>query len=91
MSIKRFLIGDTVEVSWINSGITPSAIHYAAYNGSETLVDSASMTSSGNGHYFGLHTVPNTPGFYVVYTTATIAGKPFRRAAKYEAVTYEVD
>lgn len=91
MSTKQFLIGDTVEVSWINSGITPSAIHYAAYNGSETLVDSAAMTSSGNGHYFGLHTVPNSAGFYVVYTIATISGKPFKRAEKYEAVTYEVD
>lgn len=91
MSTKQFLIGDTFAVSWINSGITPTAIHYAVYNGSETLVDSATMTSSGNGHYYGLHTVPNSPGFYVAQTLATIGGKPYKRREKYEAVTYEVD
>lgn len=91
MPIKKFLIGDTVEISWINSGITPSAINAAVYTGSETIVDSASMTSSGNGHYFYLHTVPSTPGLYVAQTLATIGGKPFKRREKYEAVTYEVD
>lgn len=91
MSIRQFLIGDTIEISWVNSGITPSVIVAAVYNGSEALVDSAAMTSSGNGHYFYLHTVPNSPGLYVAQTLATIAGKPFKRRQKFEAITYEVD
>lgn len=91
MSIKQYLIGDTFPIVWINSGITPSAIIMSVYNGNETMVDSVSMTSSGNGHYFALHTVPDTPGFYVAETLAIINGKPFKRRQKYEAVTYEVD
>lgn len=91
MSIKQFIVGDTFEVSWVNSGITPSAIVAAVYTGSETLVDSAAMVSSGNGHFYHLHTVPNTPGFYVTQTLATISGKPFKRREKYEAIIKDVD
>lgn len=87
----KFLIGDTIQVTWVDSGTTPSAIHFAVYNGSETLVDSATMTSSGNGHYYGFHTVPNSTGNYVVQTKATIDGDPYKRVVNYKAVSGEVD
>jgi hypothetical protein len=87
----KYLIGDTMQVTWIDSGTTPSSLHFAVYNGSETLVDSASMTSSGNGHYYGFHTVPNSTGNYAVKTFATISGKPYGRIEIYKAVNGEVD
>lgn len=89
--MQKKLIGDTVQVTWISSGQTASAIHCAVYNGSETLVDSATMSDSGNGHYYHYHTVPNSIGFYVAETVATIGGKPYRRRVKYKAVEGEVD
>jgi len=84
------LIGDTLQITWVSSGSTANPINYAVYNGSETLVDSASMTDSGNGHYYGLHTIPSSVGFYSVYTEATVSGKPYRRYTNYKAVKGEV-
>lgn len=91
MSVRQFLVGDTMKISWINSGITPTAISARIYNGDETVVDSATMASSGDGHYYHLHTIPNSPGFYVAETLATIAGKPFKRRQKFQAVIEDVD
>lgn len=91
--MDEFLIGDTMTVTWINSDVTPADIHCAVFDGEnpETIVDSATMTSSGNGHYYALHTTPNTPGLYVVQTLATIAAKPFKRRIPYRAILGEVD
>lgn len=91
MSVKDQLCGNTIKVRWINSGSVPSAIVAAVYTGSETLVDSATMVSSGNGHYYHLHTVPNTPGCYVVETLATISGKPYKNRERYRAVLLDVN
>lgn len=91
MSIKDFLCGDTVKIRWINSGITPTTIIAATYTGSETLVDSGTMVSSGNGHYYFLHTIPNTPGYYVAQTLATISSKPYKNRSQYRAVLKDVN
>ena len=91
MSVQDFLCGDTIKIKWINSGVTPSPIIAAAYTGSETIVDSAAMVSSGDGHYYHLHTVPSTPGYYVAQTLATISGKPYKNRTKYRAVLTDVN
>jgi hypothetical protein len=36
--IKKVLIGNTVEITWINSGITPTSIVAAVYTGSLLIV-----------------------------------------------------
>ena len=89
--ILETLIGDTIQIIWVDSGVTPTALVAAVYTGSETLVDSGAMVSSGNGHFFKLHTVPSTPGYYVAETLATIDGFPYKRRRKYRAVLEEVD
>mgnify|MGYP001613287556 CR=1 FL=1 len=91
MSIQDFLCGDTVKIRWINSGITPTTIIATAYTGAETLVDSGAMVSSGNGHYYFLHTIPNTPGYYVAQTLATISSKPYKNRSQYRAVLKDVN
>jgi len=91
MSIKKHLIGDTIQITMVNSGVTPSSILCSVYDGSENLVDSGSMVSSGNGHYYYDHTVPNSTGYYVAQTLATINSKPYKNRVKYKAVTGEVD
>jgi hypothetical protein len=91
MSTQDFLCGDTIKVRWINSGVTPTTLIGAVYTGSETLVDSSAMVSSGDGHYYHLHTVPNTPGYYVAQTLATISGKPYKNRTAYRAVLKDVN
>jgi hypothetical protein len=91
MSTQDFLCGDTIKVRWINSGVTPTTLIAAAYTGSETIIDSASMVSSGDGHYYHLHTIPDTPGYYVAQTLATISGKPYKNRTAYRAVLKDVN
>lgn len=93
MSVPNYLIGDTRRVKWVSSGESPTDISAAfrSGNSSETVVASATMTDSGNGHYWANLTVPNTPGFYVAETLATISGYPYRRRLRFRAVASEVD
>jgi hypothetical protein len=92
MSIQvKKLIGDTLKVTWVNSGVTPTSIYAAIYNGSDTLVNSVAMTSSGNGHYFSVWTVVDTPGFYVAETLAQISGNPYKNRIRFKAVKGEAD
>lgn len=91
MSAQDFLCGDTVKIRWINSGVTPTTIIAAAYTGSETMIDSAAMVSSGNGHYYHLHTIPDSPGYYVAQTLATVSGKPYKNRERYRAVIKDVN
>lgn len=93
MSIKDFLCGDTIKVRWVNSGATPTTILFAAYDGIETLVESAAMVASGTspGFYYYMHTIPSTPGYYVTEVVATISGKPFKNRERYRAILQDVN
>lgn len=91
MSLKKHLIGDTIQITMVNSGVTPSAIVASVFDGDETVVDSGSMTNSGNGHYYFDHTVINTPGFYVAQTLSTINSKPYKNRIRFQAVLGETD
>ena len=93
MSTKHFLCGDTLKVRWVNSGVSPSVITAKVYDGTEAVVDSSAMVESGSGlgHYYHLHTVPNTPGWYVAETIATIVGKPYKNRERYRAVLLDVN
>ena len=91
MQMFKGLIGDTIQVTWINSGTTPSPIIAAVYNGSDTLVDSGAMTSSGNGHYYRDYTLPNTVGMYVAQTIGTINSNPYKNRVRFKAVKGEAD
>lgn len=89
--IKQFLCGNTVKIRWVNSGVIPTSLGFAVYNGSETLVDSGVATSSLTGGFYYLHTVANTPGMYVAETNATIGGKPYKNREQYQAVLQDVN
>ena len=91
MNIKKHLIGDTIQITMINSGVTPSAALAKVYDSAETLVGSGTMTTSGNGHYFYNFTIPNSTGYYVAETLATINGLPYKNRRKFKVVTGEVD
>ena len=91
MNLTKHLIGNTIQITWVNSGQTPSPITAGVYNGSDTLVDSGAMTSSGNGFYFRNYTLPNTAGYYVAETMATIGGNPYKNRIRFKAIKGETD
>lgn len=72
---------------WVFSGQAPTGISVAIVDTSAaTVVTSASMTSSGNGHYYQVLTYPSTPGLYTVEWKATINGKPYRNFERIRCV-----
>jgi len=91
MAIKRHLVGDTVRMTWISSGTTPSPIFNHLLTGSETSISSTSMTDSGNGHFFRDLTLPDTPGFYVSESVATVDSFEYKRRKRFQIILAEVD
>lgn len=86
------IAGDTLIATWVNSGASPSTIVAALFTGSETIVSSGTMTSSGNGHYFKNVTIPDSgDAFYVLQTYAEIDSFPYKRRIKIHAQGFEVD
>lgn len=89
--MDEYLSGDTKRFTWVSSGQTPSPITAAVIDAKETVVSSASMVSSGNGHYYLNVTLPTTDGYYVKETKQTMAGKDYRQREKFKIVLCEVD
>lgn len=89
--MKNFLIGDTIKFTWVSSGVVPSSIYAAIFDGNESLVNSASMVSSGNGHFYSLYTVSDSAGFYVSEMKAIVNSKPYKKRVRFQAVLEEVD
>jgi hypothetical protein len=83
--------GDTRQFVWISSGTAPTSIYAAIFTGSETLVSSASMTSSGNGHYYANVTLPLSLGMFSAQTGATVSGKPYKRYSIIKTVKSDTD
>jgi hypothetical protein len=58
------IAGTTLKLTWVSSGVTPSGICSSLITGSETVVSSVTGVSSGNGHYYALHNMPNSAGWF---------------------------
>lgn len=71
------IAGTTLRATWVNSGITPTALSSALVSGSETVVHSVAAVSSGNGHYFALNPVPAAAGWYVNEWIGVIASNTY--------------
>ena len=91
MAIVRTVIGDTLEMTFVSSGVTFSPIWGAVYDGSESLVSSWTMQSSGNGHYYYNHTTATTPGFYDSRMTGYVNSAAYKRNIRFQLVEGEVD
>lgn len=90
--IKEFSAGDTVKVTWINSGVTVSSSYVVTYNGSETLIDSGTLTSSGNGHYYRFVTLPDSvEDYYQMKITAVVDNRPSVRRHRMKTTLNEVN
>ncbi len=83
----RYLVGDTIRISWINSGVIPEEIYTSISNEDAMLVSSGAMISSGNGHYYFPFFVPDSgPQFYSALTTSVINSYTYRRCIRFQAL-----
>ena len=89
--VKKFLIGNTIKVTWVSSGVSPTDIYTAIRNSSDTMVNSVAMTDSGNGHYYSAYTLVNSLGFFVAETIATVSGAPYKNRSRFKAISGETD
>lgn len=89
--IKKILPGDTFEYQWISSGTLPSSASYEVFNNLEVVVNTGTLISSGNGHYYEKYTVPSSEGYYVFKSTITISAKQYIRSRRFEVIELEVD
>lgn len=88
--LKKILIGNTVTVTWVSSGVTATPISVSILDNTETSVSSITLTDSGNGHYFADVTVPNSSGYYVAEITAVVNLNTYKNRMKFKAITCEV-
>jgi len=89
--IGEFEPGDTLKIRWVSSGTTPADVTYSVINGVEAVVNTGTLINSGSGLWYNNYTVPDTLGYYVVRTTATISGNEYKRAKRFRVIPLEVD
>ena len=89
--IKEFLVGDTLKVTWVSSGTSPSQANHAIYNGAEVLVNSETMTDSGDGHWYSNYTVPNSNQNMVAETVVWVNSYPYKKRTPFKVTRQEVD
>lgn len=93
-NIKSTLIGNTVKFTWIDSSVSlADSADFTIYSGSETIVNTGTLTSSGNGHYYANFTIPNSYdyGYYVAETLINVGGLPYKKRLNFKIVPEEVD
>lgn len=71
------IAGTTFKPTFVSSGVTASPISSALLTGSGTLINSVTATDSGGGHFYALHLLPTTPGWYTNVWWATIAANTY--------------
>jgi hypothetical protein len=83
--------GTTFKPTFVSSGATASPISSALLTGSETLSNSLTATSSGDGHYYALHLLPTSPGWLVNQWIAVINANTYVGRQFVKVIAPEVD
>lgn len=94
MTMQQIELGSTKKFTWINSGATVTAQLSLIRTGSETIINTVSLTDSGNGHWFSLHTFlvgTFAPGYYSQEFRMTIGGNPYNARQRFRLIQTEVD
>lgn len=91
LNVVTEFVGSTLRTTLVCSGATVSPASSALYNGSETLVGSMSMTSSGNGHYYCDQTLPMSRQWLVNEVIGVINANTYRRYQLVDIQRPEVD
>ena len=69
--------GSTIKLTWVNAGVTPSAIVASLRRYDETLITSMAAISSGNGQYYAIMPHPNSRQWVVNEWIAVINGNTY--------------
>lgn len=91
INVVTEFIGSTLRTTAICSGATMSPISSALYNGAEQLISSVSMTSSGNGFYYGNLTLPMSRQWMMNEIIGVINTNTYRRYQLVDVQKPEVD
>lgn len=91
INIIRKVAGTTLKATWVSSGATASPISSQLIDGNEQLVSSVTATSSLNGLYYALHSLPNTRAWYVNQWIAVINANTYVDRQFVKAILPEVD
>ena len=91
LNIVHDFVGSTLRTTLVNSGATITPISSALINGSETLISSKAMTSSGNGFFYADLSLPNTPQWLVNEFIAVINANTYKKYQLINVVKPEVD
>jgi hypothetical protein len=91
IEITEKVAGTTIMQTVVASGGTISPLSFQLLSGSETLVNSVSGVSSGNGFYYGLHLLPNSEAWYVGQMIGVINANTYVARQLVHARALEVD
>lgn len=89
--LSDVIAGTTKVMTWVSSGAEPTKLSVSFITGSETIISSYSMVSSGNGHYYAAVPSPDVNGFYVANFEAVIDGKTFVNKIVFRNIFGEID
>ena len=85
------IAGTTIRTTWVSSGVTAAPICSALRSGSETLVHSAGAVDSGDGHYYALHPIPTSGGWYINEWVAQVGVNTYVNRQLVRAVRLEAE
>lgn len=91
IQIVESIAGTTIRVTWVSSGVIPGAIFSTLLTGSDSLVSSRTAISSGDGHYYALHDLPDSGGWYINQWVALVGVNTYRSRQLVRAHRLEVD
>lgn len=91
ISVTELIAGTTLRATWASSGTTPSAMQSLLIDRGETIVSTASPVDSGNGHWYAVHRVPTTPGWYINEWRSVILTNTYTDRQFIKSVWPEVD
>jgi hypothetical protein len=91
IDIVEKIAGTTIMQTVVASGGTISPLSFQLLSGSETLVNCIGGVSSGNGYYYGLHTLPTSEAWYIGQMLGTINTNTYTGRQLIRARALEVD
>lgn len=91
LNVVEKIAGTTLTQTLVNSGATISPLSFQLLSGSETLVNSVSAQSSGNGFYYALHLLPTSEAWYIGQAIGVINANTYIVRQLVRARVLEVD
>lgn len=83
--------GNTFFITWVSTSVNSAFVDFQIVTGSETIINTGTMSNCGGGTYIGKYTSSETPGYYTVKTTADISSSPYVGWKRFRVVKLEVD